>query len=1010
MEATLPIGFFLLFSLLIAPFHAVSLDDADVLNKEEGQNFKFALGLFNDGLYDLAYRQLSDFLKTYPSSIHSSRASFLLGECLYRGGNYSEAIEAYNSMMVRYPESPFADDAGYRIGECWYLLKNREKAIEALTRFVQIHPHSTYMCEANYWLGESLFQLNRPDEALEHYRHSASIDDCPVGDYALYSVGWILQERGERTGAINAYENLIQNKPGSSLVHSATYNMAKCYFDSGEFGKTLETLTDFSTRFEKSSYLENAIFLRGEAFLNLKEFENARAEYERLFASAPGSDLLPYARYSIAWSYLQEEKLQDALREFTKGVTEFEENPVIDSFVFFKAECNSRLGNRRAAQQDYDKIVREFPESQYWEKAFMAKGTILFDNEDYGKAIETYLQFIEARQDSAAATELLMLANYMTGESYLALGQHGDALEYYSVVLSYDVESPLKAQALFQKGRCVVMEGNFSEAATLFERFYREYPDHERAPEARYMEAEAYYNQKEFSKAAELYRDIIKHHPDSGELERTRYSLAWALIKSGNCGTAIDEFKKLLQDFPESEFRFDAERRISDCYFNMKQYDTAIKMYNALIQEHPDNPSLPDVRYQLGLTYRQLGRLEESRTTFEKMVLYHPESAHAEKAQYMIAIVLFQGGQYEDAIVKFNTFTQLFPRSPLITEVIYYLGDCFYNLENYAKAEEYYRTILSKHSESEKVVEAITGIIWCRLQQEDIQSAFEVAEEFIQTHSESPRAGEVLLEKIKIYYDLKLYLEAEAEINRFLEGYPSSDMLDEIYYWKGKVLIDQHKTEEGIESFKELLKRFPESSFSPMAYYYIGESFLQQKEYGNAKEHFDKLVSAFPDHDTALPAYYYSGVCSEQLGEKDKALEIYREVAEKALDIEVVDMAHLELAENYFENSLYSEALLEYRNVIDRRNDELAAKAQYMTGNVYFHLRDYEKALLHYLKIKYLYPDFREWVGRGKVRAAECYIEQDKHPLARELLEDVVEDYEGTPMAGEASKLLERVK
>jgi len=57
-------------------------------SKQIEKEFSFAKALFDDGLYPVAKEQFERYLRKYPSSIHRSEVTYMLGESLFQIGDY----------------------------------------------------------------------------------------------------------------------------------------------------------------------------------------------------------------------------------------------------------------------------------------------------------------------------------------------------------------------------------------------------------------------------------------------------------------------------------------------------------------------------------------------------------------------------------------------------------------------------------------------------------------------------------------------------------------------------------------------------------------------------------------------------------------------------------------------------------------------------------------------------------------------------------------------------------
>ena len=86
--------------------------------------------------------------------------------------------------------------------------------------------------------------------------------------------------------------------------------------------------------------------------------------------------------------------------------------------------------------------------------------------------------------------------------------------------------------------------------------------------------------------------------------------------------------------------------------------------------------------------------------------------------------------------------------------------------------------------------------------------------------------------------------------------------------------------------------------------------------------------------------------------------------------------------------------------------DEYAAEAQYLMGEIGFEGGQYQRALEDYLKVKYLYPSYAEWVGRGLLRVGECYEKMDQKNRAKTVYEEVARTHRDDEIGEEAKRRL----
>ncbi|RMG24504.1 MAG: hypothetical protein D6732_23605, partial [Methanobacteriota archaeon] len=104
-------------------------------------------------------------------------------------------------------------------------------------------------------------------------------------------------------------------------------------------------------------------------------------------------------------------------------------------------------------------------------------------------------------------------------------------------------------------------------------------------------------------------------------------------------------------------------------------------------------------------------------------------------------------------------------------------------------------------------------------------------------------------------------------------------------------------------------------------------------------------------------------------------------------------LAGIKLAEIYIKQKNYDQAEVIFQDILRSREDELAARAQMMMGDLMLAKGDEEAAISEYLKVKYLYKGFAEWVAESLMKAAALYEKHQKPEQAKKLRDEVKENY-----------------
>jgi tetratricopeptide (TPR) repeat protein len=146
-----------------------------------------------------------------------------------------------------------------------------------------------------YWL-----ELRDVRQAIAVYQEL--IQQCPESPESLEAhlvVAELLRTRlGDLRGSITELSSAIARNPPQ--IAELTYQVAKLYFELGDYQQSALEAQRVVTRFETSGYVDDAMLLRGQA-LGIMEGRRdaARHAYEELIHRFPESELSPHARFEL---------------------------------------------------------------------------------------------------------------------------------------------------------------------------------------------------------------------------------------------------------------------------------------------------------------------------------------------------------------------------------------------------------------------------------------------------------------------------------------------------------------------------------------------------------------------------------------------------------------------------------------------------------------------------------------------------------------------------------------
>jgi outer membrane assembly lipoprotein YfiO len=146
------------------------------------------------------------------------------------------------------------------------------------------------------------------------------------------------------------------------------------------------------------------------------------------------------------------------------------------------------------------------------------------------------------------------------------------------------------------------------------------------------------------------------------------------------------------------------------------------------------------------------------------------------------------------------------------------------------------------------------------------------------------------------------------------------------------------------DEFEKLVKHYEYSDYAADAQYYAGLSYENQGKYYFAFQRYQKVIDEYPhsarfdeviEREFRIGNIYLSKINSKLLGTEimtplDRAIEIFRKVAENSPYGPYADKAQYRLGLSYKRAELYEEAILAFQRLLDEYPaSELAEKARY---------------------------------------------------------------------------------
>ena len=970
----------------------------------EEQDFAFALGLYRDGLYQLAHEQLQKFSETYPNSLKRSEALFLENECLFFTEHLSAARQGYAQYLREYPRSTYADDAWFRTGEIQLKAKQPSAAVASFKKVLDDFSDSDLAGEAAYWAGESYLQSEDFQNAIKYY--TLSYENFPknrVRDFALYSLAWTNQKRGSYPAAVQTYRTFLQEFPNSSLAASARIRIGECAFYAKDYRQALTDLADARGLIQDSTERGEAAYLIAESHYQLGDYSEAANQFRLFVDLYPAHKFVREASYSLGWALIK-------LQTFDSARTVFDrlsggQDDIAHASLFRRGALEKQLGNPAAAEETFKQVIVGDSSGEFSDNAFYERGLLQYDAAKYTDAFVSF----ERVSQSYPQSDVLGDAIRMAGESLVMLQRFAEARDRFSRALHVaDLPFDSKVAAEYQHGWCAFKLNEYAAASTELHAFAAKYAAHPRAADAYFWAGEADYAQGKYSEAISAYNLV----PSNGSKKpEALYGLGWSYFKLHDFSASISAFEQFIAASPKHPLSLDARLRLGDCYFNQKDFKKAAASFRVVLRLYPDSAAADYASYQAGQSLFRDGDASGAFQQFAELTKKFPNSALADDAQYAMGWVNFQRKDFSEAIKEFQKTAANYPTSDNAPRALYSLGDCYYNLKQFVAAEKSYREVLNRFPESKFVADAVTGIQYCLVAQGKQQQALDVIDEFLKENPSASTAEDLTLRKAELLFNAKEFASAAGAYKSFATQFPKSKQVPLATLWLARCYKAQKNLDEAAQTFERVgrLTGAPETLRKEA----ILESAAAYEQLQRPEKNLDLLETGereLQDEQLLGELHAYHGEVLVRMGKQGEALAQFARAVQVAPSSDEADRARVSSAGIKLNLQDFASARTFAERVSTSRTDALGAEAQVIAGRALFGLQDTAAAITALLRVRYVFSTQEFWVGTALLRLGEIYESQHAPTKAAEAYTSAAKLKSQRELAAEAETRLKRLK
>jgi TolA-binding protein len=578
------IFFYSLFTLLICGiFPALNLSSKNMSDEE--QLIWVGIGAFNDGFYDIAEKQFSQFIKDYPNHGKLYEVCFLLGKTLLIKGNLREAKVIFSRVINESKNFEYTDYALFGVAEIEMKLGNGEESKKLLLTIIRKFPKSEWI------------------------------------DYSYYLLGHLDFQSNQLTHAESSFKKVSQSAKNNELVRSSFFWLGVLCFKKRDY----EAATIYFQRiwddpkFIPQEYLKYTLFWLGESQLRLGKFNDAKLCYRTFDGRFKNDSLISEVHWRLTFCEYRLGNITDSIEIFRSFKDQFKGSQLNLFTHYLLAEMFLIHGDYSSSIKESDFILNKSRQGNIFQgPSFL----VLYWNYLQVGDVEGANRIFQRLQKLDHFEDERIFIQWLNAEMIFSEGRISDSLPYYFNIIN----TKFREKALFQIGKGYFFENKFREAITNLDILFLEFPNSKYGEEWLFMKGECLNKLGNLDQALETY-DLIARE------DRKNLWHLFALTQMGSIyffrnehDKAENEFKKITDDYPNHPLFYNAAFQLGNLYLKKKNIAEAIHYYSMVLKGNALE-LFGEAYFGLGEIFYQQGRYEKAFTSFEMAARYLREGS-----------------------------------------------------------------------------------------------------------------------------------------------------------------------------------------------------------------------------------------------------------------------------------------------------------------------------------------------------------------------------------------------
>ncbi|MDL2256313.1 tetratricopeptide repeat protein [Parabacteroides sp. OttesenSCG-928-G06] len=616
-----------------------------------------------------------DNLSKYVSQADAPKRGdlYILGVCYFNKGNHNSAVRSLGRVVSENDE--LTQNAYLYLGQAYLKLNDKNNArmafeAAATARFneqireVALYNYALLIHETNFTgFGESVAIF---EDFLNDFPNSKYADK--VNDYLVE----VYLTTKNYDAALKSIEKI--KKPSNKILEAKQDILLQLGTQAFTNVKTEEAIRYFTRTIDMGTYNQQArneaYFWRGESYYRLERYQQSIADYRTYINNSRerNTEMFALAHYNMAYGYFKQKYYSDALtafRQYTQLANQQQTATYADAFNRI-GDCLFQNRQFAEAESNYNRAAQVFPAAGDY--SVYQKGYVLGLQKDYRGKIREMDRIIREFPESQYVDDAL----YEKGRSYVLLNENNMAISAFESLVNQFPNSSLARNAGVQLGLIYFNTDQSQLAAEAYKRVINNYPGSEEARVALQDLRSVYIELNDINAYTQYVNSLGGSvRIEVSEQDSLTYLAAERLFMRSDYDGARRSLTNYLQTFPGGAFNSNANYYLGNIAFTKKEYNEAHSYFTRVLDSGDTKFREESLARKAEIEY-----LEKNYTaaleTFKQLQLFAENPVNKEAAKVGMMRAAYYTNQSQDAMIAAGELLKDNKLSPeLIAEARY---------------------------------------------------------------------------------------------------------------------------------------------------------------------------------------------------------------------------------------------------------------------------------------------------------------------------------------------------